>query len=102
VDSVNKVLLIGRLIAEPDFEASRGGRLHARARIEVTAKGQPTVVTVIFGGVAAEVLSTDIAVGDILKVSGWVYGHEPKKNGKKSIALILSESAEPVRKGGSR
>jgi hypothetical protein len=100
MDFFNRVTLVGRLVGEPDFEASRGGGLHARARIEVPAKGQPTVVTVIFGGVAAEVLSTDIAVGDMLKVSGWMIGYEPKKNGKKSIALILSESAEPVRKAG--
>ena len=99
---INKVILVGRLVREPTLETSRGGLLFAKARIEVTAKSGKTIIPIILGGVAAEVLATEIEVGDQVKISGWVHGHEPVKKGKKSIALILSDQIEQVRTEGGR
>lgn len=99
---INKVNLVGRLVSEPTLETSRGGLLFAKARIEVSAKSGKTIIPIILGGVAAEILATEIEVGDQVKISAWIHGHEPVKKGKKSIALILSDQIEQVsRKRGA-
>jgi hypothetical protein len=98
----NKLLLTGRLIDEPVFESSKGGRMFARARIEVKARQGTTVVPIILGGEAAEVLAADIEVGDLIRVTVWLHGSEPRKKGRDLTALVLSDSVERVRKRGAR
>jgi single-stranded DNA-binding protein len=101
----NKLILVGRLIDEPVFESTKDGQMFARARIEVRTQGRPTtIIEIIFGGAAAEVLASDIDVGDLIRVSGWIHGREPKWESKKcdSALWIISESVVPFRKGASR
>src|SRR5258708_1462316 len=96
--SANYLLLSGRLIAAPIFKRSASGSFLAKAPIAIGTGKNASIVPIILGGEAAEVLST-IEVGERIMIRGRVHGHTTSKT--DSIALICSERIEQIGKRGS-
>lgn len=92
----NQVILVGRLIEEPTLLTSKRGRLFAKARIVIGRGKKAPVVPIVLGGQAAEVMATEIQVGDWVRIRGSVTGHGTSKS--DSIALICSEHVQQVGK----
>jgi hypothetical protein len=96
--AANYLLLTGRLAEAANFERSASGRLFAKARIAIGSGKGASVVPIIFGGEAAEVLST-VMVGESIMVRGRVHGHRTSKN--NLIALICAERVVLTGKRGA-